>query len=147
MEEAKQLASVADLVVSVNYLYIAHDARLYQPGPAAAYAALSLLRHSASPARDAALNFEGSSTPMCSLESCNCRHLRVMCDAICLPFCSVNARGLLYITVRLEIIMLQIFGIMLFFYSRYLLLLCSSILLLCSNNHIAKHGLSERVCM
>ena len=47
MEEAKQLASVVDLVVSVNYndcTYIAHDARRYQPGqcpgmpgPAAAY--------------------------------------------------------------------------------------------------------------
>ena len=37
MEEAKQLASVADLVVSVNYIhctymYVAHDAHWYQPG-------------------------------------------------------------------------------------------------------------------
>ena len=63
------------------------------------WSALSLLRPSASPARNAALNFEGSSTPLCSLESSSCRRLRVMCDAICLSFCSVNARGLLYITV------------------------------------------------
>ena len=63
------------------------------------WSALSLSRPTASPARDAALNFEGSSTPLCSLESCSCCHLRGMCDAICFPFCSVNARGLLYITL------------------------------------------------
>ena len=63
------------------------------------WSALSLSRPSASPARDVALNFQGSSTPLCSLESSSCRRLRVMCDAICRPFCSVNARGRLYITV------------------------------------------------
>ena len=63
------------------------------------WSSLSLSRPSASPARDVALNFEGISAPLCVLESCSCRRLCVMCDAICLPFCSVNARGLLYITV------------------------------------------------
>ena len=60
------------------------------------WSALSLSRPSASPARDAVLKFEGSSNLLCSLESCSCRHLRDMCDAICLPFCPVDARSLLY---------------------------------------------------
>ena len=47
----------------------------------------------------AVLNFEGSFTPLCSLENCSCCHLHGMCDAIHFPFCSVNARGLLYITL------------------------------------------------
>ena len=63
------------------------------------WSALSLSRSSASPARDVALKFEGSSTSLCSLESYSFRRLRVMRDAICLPFCSVNTRGRLYITV------------------------------------------------
>ena len=54
---------------------------------------------SASPVRNAAVKFEGSSIPMCSLESSSCYCLHVMCDAIGLPFCPINASGQLYITV------------------------------------------------
>ena len=63
------------------------------------WSALSLLWPFASPVRDAALNFEGNSTLLCSLVSSSCCRLRVMCDANSLPFCSVNARGQLYITI------------------------------------------------
>ena len=63
------------------------------------WSVMLLLRPSTSPARDAALNIEGSSTPLCSLESCSCCHLHVICNAIILPFCSVNVRGLFYITL------------------------------------------------
>ena len=58
--------------------------RLY-PNRLSCWSALSLSRPSVLPARNAALNFEGSSAILCSLESCCCRRLRVMYDSILPP--------------------------------------------------------------